>query len=388
MKNLYDVWLAEAFQYIPHAAHALLAHFVIAENIYNAKDKEIDEILYNTSGVGPKTNGQLKKRDVSMAKDIINLSHQRSVRIITMDDSEYPPELKEIYDPPTVLYAKGRHLEPSQATTCHLEPSQMTTHHLEPSPIAAQAARPTRIAVVGARKATAYGKWAALETGKYLAECGAVTVSGMAYGIDAYAHRGALDGKGITVAVLGNGPDICYPSSQKSLMSEILLNGTIVSEFPTGSRARPVNFPRRNRIISGLSKAVILPEASLDSGSLITAEFALDQGREVFAFPGNINSIYSQGTNKLIKEGAAPVISIEKLSDDLGIVNKAYNKKIQALGKDENEMFLLIKKKGINSIDGLTRNSSISPGNIMGLLTVLELKGMIHIENGKINIAI
>ena len=214
------------------------------------------------------------------------------MRIIDIDDSEYPQKLKELEkNIPKRLYCLGK------------------TNLLNK----------LCCAVVGSRKASGYGKWAAYNSGKKLAENGIVTVSGMAYGCDAAAHEGALDAGGDTIAVLGCGLDICYPSQNRQLRERIIKNGLLVSEYPLGTKPLSYHFPNRNRIISGLSKMVIVAEASLSSGSLITAEFALEQNREVAVFPGNITNIGCMGGNKLIQEGAYMIVSFNDLLENLGI---------------------------------------------------------------------
>ncbi len=234
------------------------------------------------------------------------------IRQVGIRDREYPELLKYIPDPPEVLYYAGD---------------------------IALASKPA-IAVVGARKATSYGRWAAYGFAKKLAEYEIVVVSGMAYGIDSFAHKGAVENDGKTIAVLGCGVDICYPDSNQPLRERILNEGLILSEYEPGTPPMPFRFPLRNRIISGLCIGVIIAEAGLASGSLITAERAAEQGRYIYALPGNINSIYSFGTNKLIKDGATPLIVFDDIIDELGIARKAPAKALKIrLGKDEREIF-------------------------------------------------
>ena len=203
---------------------------------------------------------------------------------INIDSKYYPKQLKKIYDPPLKLYVLGNK----------------------------QLLKGKGIAIVGARKATEYGKKIALQISKELSQIGINIISGLAIGIDTYAHLGTLHEEciGKTIAVLGSGLDKIYPKENIELARRIVKSGgCIVSEYPVGRSASKLNFPQRNRIISGLSKSVLVVEASEKSGSLITADFALEQGREVFAVPGDINKETSKGTNELIKQGAKIVTS-------------------------------------------------------------------------------
>lgn len=199
----------------------------------------------------------------------------RGIRLVAWYDAAYPAKLKEIFNPPALLYCRGR-----------------------------LAADGRRIAVVGARLATPYGKSVAQAIARALAACGVEIVSGAARGIDAAAHRGALDARGGTVAVLGCGVDVAYPAENKRLLDEIAERGAVVSEYAPGTRPNAKFFPARNRIISGMADGVVVAEAALKSGALITAEFALSEGRDVFAVPGSVFSPASQGCHRLIQQGA------------------------------------------------------------------------------------
>ena len=202
------------------------------------------------------------------------------IQILSIKNPQYPLLLKQIYDPPKILYVLGN----------------------------IDILNNLSIAIVGCRDASKYGKICAKYFAYNLASKGINIVSGLAKGIDSFSHIGAIDAKGKTIAVIGSGLDVIYPKENEILAKQILKNGgTIISEYPLGTKPNKNNFPARNRIISGLSRGVIIVEAKEKSGSLITANFALEQGREVFAVPGNINSINSIGTNNLIKDGAIPV---------------------------------------------------------------------------------
>lgn len=289
------------------------------------------------------------------------MTKENQIIKVKICEEDYPPMLKTLKDPPDYLYYTG------DISLCK-----------EPC-----------IAIVGSRKSTAYGKWVSYNLGKILAEHGVVVVSGMATGIDSESHKGALAGQGKTIAVLGCGPDICYPKNNKIIMESIKKEGLILSEYEPGSHPLPWKFPARNRIISGLSYGVIIVEADMRSGSLITAGHALEQGREVFALPGNIDSIFSSGTNKLIQDGAIPLIDLKDIIRFLGISIEANKRKpnYSKLGKDEVEIIKLLTKHGFLSHDELVVLSGKQAGEVGALLTILELKGEIKIAMGKIQVA-
>jgi DNA processing protein len=213
-------------------------------------------------------------------------------RLVAAGEPNYPASLSEIHDWPPLLYVVGR----------------------------ARLLSAPSIAVVGSRTATAQGMATARAFARALSDAGLSVVSGLALGIDAAAHRGGLDGASASVAVLGTGPDLVYPSTNRALAHELARLGALVSEFPPGLRARPDHFPRRNRIISGLAHGCLVVEAGLDSGSLITARLALEQGREVFAIPGSIHSPVSKGCHLLIKQGAKLVESVDDILEELRFV--------------------------------------------------------------------
>jgi len=248
-----------------------------------------------------------------------------------------------------------------------------------------------KIAVVGARKCSSYGKYAAIGLGRILAENDIVTVSGMARGIDSFAHTGAIDNGGKTIAVLGCGVDICYPPNNKSLYETIKNKGLIISEYPPGTIAKPYMFPLRNRIISGISTAVAVVEAGLKSGSLITAVTAATQGKEVFALPGNINSGFSVGTNKLIQDGATILTDLSEILSCFPNLEKCssaqHNRVELKMGEDELAIYSKVREMGAATCDELCFALGKTPAFITGILTIMEIKGYISYENGKIYIA-
>src|SRR5687767_14236866 len=262
----------------PRAAAKLLERFGSAEAVYRATRAELEQLR-----LPPEAVDSIIARDLlSRAEAELQAVKQLGGDILLLDDGVYPSSLREIYDPPIVLYVKGAWSE------CLGQPC---------------------IGIVGSRRCSTYGQNAAIMLARDLAQRGVTVVSGFARGIDAAAHRGALDGGGRTVAVLGTGIDEVYPRDHKKLAAEILeRGGALVSQFPLSTPPVSENFPYRNRIISGLSLGVVVVEAAENSGSLITARLAIEQNREVFAVPGNITSRNSFGTNYLIKGAGAKLV--------------------------------------------------------------------------------
>jgi len=262
----------------PRAAAKLLERFGSAEAVYGATRAELEQLRMLPEAVDTIIHRELK----SKADAEIGYVRQLGGDLLLLDDGTYPALLREIYDPPIVIYVKGAWSE------CLELPC---------------------VAIVGSRKSSTYGQNAALMLARDLAHRGVTIVSGFARGIDAAAHRGALEAGGRTVAVLGTGIDRCYPRDHEKLASDILnSNGALVTQFPLGTPPVSENFPYRNRIISGLTLGTVVVEAAENSGSLITARLAIEQNREVFAVPGNITSRNSFGTNYLIKGAGAKLV--------------------------------------------------------------------------------
>jgi DNA processing protein len=276
---------------------------------------------------------------------------------VTKGEAQYPWRLCNIKNPPQILYYRG------DIQVCNRR----------------------CLAIVGSRKATQYGRWAAYTMAKRAAEYGVVVVSGMATGVDAEAHRGALDGGGRTIAVLGCGPDVCYPASNAKLMERIINNGVIVSEYPPGRKPFGGQFPVRNRIISGLSEAVVVAEAGIKSGSLITVGWALEQNKDVYAVPGPINNVNSYGTNKLIQDGAMPIISVDEVLTVMGLTGRLIEEGYKdVLGQDEKNLLELIVAGGDVTIDELCYKTGKSAGQVAALVSLLEIKGIIIADGMKI----
>lgn len=288
----------------------------------------------------------------------IENARRLDMRIITLFDKEYPEPLSHIDSPPPLLYSRG-----------------------DPIPEDRFA-----IAMVGSRKMSEYGRKIASDLSFELASSGLTIVSGLARGIDTASHSGALKAGGRTIAVLGCGLDMCYPSENGKLMAAVAESGCVLSEFRLGTQPFRENFPKRNRIISGLSLGVLVVEATTRSGSLITARFALEQGKDVFAVPGNITSANSDGTNKLIKMGAKPVQNsqdvLEEISSQIkGLLHSAESP-LNSAGRldinDEEKAICNILGSGSKHIDNISRELSIPAARLSGLLLGLEMKGVVR----------
>ena len=342
----------------PIGCRRLLESFGSPEGIFSAAAKELAKI----PGIREKTisfiTTQARHLDISSQLRWIK---ENKIKLLTPADAGYPPNLINIYDPPFLLYVKGELKEEDEKA----------------------------VAIVGTRRCTIYGKITARRLARDIARQGITIVSGMARGIDTAAHQGALEVSGRTVAVLGCGLDIVYPRENRKLMEEISRSGAVISEFPPGTRPEARNFPRRNRIISGLSLGVVVVEAPSHSGALITADFALEQGREVFAVPGNISGPYSKGTNRLIKEGAK---LIEKDSDVLEELNLFFSgenepqKSLLDLSEEEKEVFQQLSQE-LRHIDELIKECSFPPGKVGEILMKLQIKGLVRELPGKMFVA-
>lgn len=281
------------------------------------------------------------------------------ITVLTPEDPRYPEALREIFDPPEKLYCVG-------------DLSLLNK---------------TSVAVVGSRKCTEYGRSCTMELARKLSTNNICVVSGLAMGIDSFAHLGALEGPGSTIAVLGGGIENIFPKNNRHLREQIASQGLIISEHPGDYNPRTYDFPKRNRIISGLCETTVVVEAAEKSGSLITAEFAMDQNRNVYAVPGNITSTYSQGTNRLIKEGAYPLINFHDIIHDLGIVPKEEEEVQNMLGADEKKIYDLINRWGEVSKFYIYQESGFTEETTTGILMILEMKGLIKSSLGKIYIA-
>ncbi|KUG21604.1 rossmann fold nucleotide-binding protein smf [hydrocarbon metagenome] len=298
----------------------------------------------------------------------LELLDKNKINIITCHDELYPPRLMNIYDRPPLMYVRG---------------------DLNRDDI--------NIAIVGSRMASSYGKYTTERISRELALKGLTIVSGMARGIDSTAHRGAIAAHGRTIAILGSGLDIIYPPENKKLFDDIIQNGAVISEFPLGTPPRSANFPTRNRIISGMCCGVVIVEAGEKSGSLITAKLALEQGREVFAVPGSIDSAGSRGTNKLIKQGAILIESVDDILEEIipqieitiplksphvSCSEKVNQECHEILTGFDQKIFDSISKGRIH-IDDIISTTGLPSAGILSVLTNMELRGIVEQHPGK-----
>lgn len=314
-----------------------------------------EENLRHIKGIKPEVIEKIicERKNHNLEQLLLNLD-KYNIRATTIFDNDYPEKLHNIDNKPLILYSKGIIKEEDNMS----------------------------IGIVGSRKATAYGKWACSRFAKELTNLGVTIVSGLASGIDAIAHQTTIEAGGRTIGVLGNGLDVVYPKSNYNLYNEISNSGVLLSEFPLGTKPYAFNFPQRNRIISGLSLGIIVIEAKEKSGSLITAHHALEQGKEVFALPGNINSIYSGGTNKLIKDGARPLLNIEDIIEEIYELQvkidlkKTEQMDYSSLSPTELKVVKIIEEGPVHC-DILSIKTGLNISTITSILTILELKGII-----------
>lgn len=243
------------------------------------------------------------------------------------------------------------------------------------------------VAVVGSRKCTAYGVTVAGNIGEKAAQQGVTIVSGLARGIDTAGHKGVLKQGGRTIAVLGGGTRCYYPAENRVLQQEIAKTGLLLSEHPADYMARKYDFPQRNRIISALSESIVVVEAPNRSGALITAESGIEQGKNIYAVPGNITSFYSFGTNKLIRDGAVPLILLDDLFTDLGINPFQDKGRFADLGKAEKKVLSVIRQGGEMTMEQICHQSDMKPSEISSIMTILEMKGIIFSSMGKFFVA-
>jgi DNA processing protein len=332
--------------------------------------------LEQTAGLNHKTARNIKDfRDWDRARAESARAEREGVSIVTVKDPGYPEHLRRIYDHPPLLYIKG-------------------TLQADDVPVA----------VVGSRNASPYGRYVTDRLCRELAHRGVTVVSGLARGIDTCAHRGALAGRGRTIAVMGCGIDVIYPLENRKLHGEIIASGAVVSELPFGTEPDRPHFPARNRIISGLSLGVLIVEAGEKSGSLITARCALDQGREVFAVPGSIDLPGSRGTNKLLRQGAKLVESVEDILEEIlpqlehppaapqrqksehasmPGSHAAPARGREDLTEKESRLLGFVTEKPLDA-DTIINRSGLAAAEVLAVLLSLELKGHILQLPGKL----
>ena len=358
----YYIWLTLALGFSSPKPKALSAIYGDIAEFYSGGERE-----WRLSGVlSDKDITALSSTPLSKAYEVIQSCTALNISLVSLDEPNYPGKLTEIYDPPAVLYFKGRLPEFDNRLS---------------------------IAVVGTRSATAYGKMTSHVIAGSLAKVGVIVISGGAVGIDSLSHTAALEAGGVTVCVLGCGINYPYLNSNLKLRQNIAARGAVVSEYPPDYPPGKFTFPERNRIISGLSDGVLVVEAGVKSGSLITAREAIEQGRDVFAVMGNITSPYSLGTNALIKDGAVPVtdftdiisyypsFGIEGEPDDMIEKIPVHKTDIDVSGEAA-KVYEIITAEPIH-IDSITSAAGLPVKNVLRALTELELEGLVAADKGR-----
>lgn len=336
----------------PARLRALLDCFGSVEAAWHAPTEELLEIGLDRRSVA---NLSAARKTLNLQAELDRLA-EAGVQALTWDSPDYPINLRNIPDPPPVIYVRGE-LTPEDDWA---------------------------VAVVGTRRASVYGKEAARQLSSDLVANGVTVVSGLAAGIDSVAHQAALDGGGRTIAVLGSGVDVVYPEQNQRMADQIVRQGALVSEYPLGTRPERGNFPPRNRIISGLALGVIVVEAGARSGALITADFAADQGRDVFAIPGSIFQRSCEGANRLIQDGARAVLSVADVLEELNLAQVSQQAEVRAAvptTPTERALLDLLSAEPIH-VDELGRATDLSAAAVASTLALLELKGLARQAGG------
>lgn len=387
----YWIWFSQLAKLTNGQKWQLLRHFRDPEEIYLSNEESFEGM----DGVTEAMKKALEDKELFQAEQILEACRSKGIRLLTVADREYPSRLRNTFDPPMVLYFCGK------------------LPDWETVPV---------VGIVGTRKATPYGCRTAKRYGYQIAACGALVVSGAADGIDAMAMQGVLDSGNPVVGILGCGVDIVYPKKNQQLFEKVLERGCLISEYPPRSPAVAWHFPQRNRIISGMSNALLVVEAPEESGAMITARYAMEQGRDIYAVPGNVDSPYCAGSNALLREGAAPALSgwdvvKEYASDFPGKITKAeppreenlvaqqplipklsrgessaadkksidkidnstysvVNKPAPALNQEEQEVLARIQKEP-KSVDALIEELPLPSGTVRAILTRLVIKGLL-----------
>jgi len=337
----------------PAKIQALLNHFGDLQSAWHAREEQLRRIGFDKRAID---SFLTTRTEIDLDRSLADVQ-SIGVSLLTWQSDTYPSYLREIDGAPPLLYVHGSLEEIDRWA----------------------------VAVVGTRRLTSYGRQVTQELVTGLVLNGVTIVSGLARGIDAIAHKAALDHGGRTIAVLGSGPDCIYPPENRSLARQIVNGrGAVISEYGLGVQPEAKNFPPRNRIISGLSLGVIVVEAGQRSGASITARFALDQGRDVFAVPGNINSPASVGTNRLIQQGAKLVTSVDDVLEELNLAMVLEHSAVQlALPETEDESAILgrLSAQPVH-VDELSRTTGLTSSVVSSTLTLMELKGMVRQVGG------
>ncbi len=337
---------------------ALLKHFGQARLAWEASPAALRE-----AGLGPTLLERLL--EVRQRVDLDRVWERiraLGIEVLTWEDEGYPSRLREIEQPPPVLYVRGTLSEEDRWA----------------------------VAVVGTRRVTSYGRQVAEEIASFLAQNGVTVISGLARGVDAVAHRAALKAGGRTLAVLGSGVDRIYPPEHRALAEEIISRGALLSDYAPGTPPEGSNFPPRNRIISGLSMGVVVVEAGESSGALITAEFAADQGREVFAVPGTIFAPQSKGTNRLIQQGAHPVLHPRDILDVLNldrVQHQRVARRVLPADAVETQLLDALRQEPLH-VDEIRRQTGLPIEKVTATLIMMELKGLVRQVGGMHYVAV
>lgn len=339
----------------PRLQQLLVARFDSPAGVFAASGSELSAV----NGIGPKLLAAISEtRQSDEAERELTRCRELGVEILHLDSPRYPPMLAEICDAPYVLYCRGEIVEQDQLA----------------------------VAIVGSRRCTLYGRQQAERLAGALARAGMTVISGLARGIDAAAHRGALNAGGRTIAVAATGLAQVYPPEHVELAGDISQQGAIVTESPLHREPIPRLFPQRNRLISGLSLGVIVIEASQKSGSLHTARHAMEQGREVFALPGRIDSLASVGSHNLIRDGATLIRGVEDVLDELGPLTRPVQTETSEEVRTPRELTLNDQERHVvnligsepSHLDEIMRSTNLDPSRVLATLTVLEMKHLVR----------
>jgi len=366
MEVLYELWLQSICGFEPEKVEKAAVLFEGEGNRFSSAEKDIQKLKQN--GLGADIVKRISDPKIfALAKEIECYCKENNIRIITWKSQEYPEFLRHINTPPRILFAKGQIISLDDKLA---------------------------VSVVGCRKPTVQGKSIARQIGRNLAENGIVTVSGMAEGIDAEAHRGALDAGGKTIAVLAGSVDTIYPKSNEKLYYEIIKNGTIISERPPGTVVKRYFYQQRNRIVVGLSHGTVVVEGKEKSGTSITARLAVDNNRDVFAVPGNPLVWQAGLPNRIIGEGGIVVDKIERVSEYYKDISPEFfdmyqnektegkNKTEKFSGDDEKILKVIIESGGVSDGEELMEKCGIAPSVLNSKLTILCIKGVLRQESG------
>ena len=350
---LYWLWITNIKGISDKKVDVLLEFFSSPKEVFYSSFEHF-KLLFNTEKFSEEDYNLLEKsKNYEKILSYVKKLEEHNIDFSIFGEEHYPKSLEKIYNPPKVLYFRGNKINDN-----------------------------IKIGIVGSRNCSQYGKSIAEYFGYELSQYGVTVVSGMARGIDTYAHKGAIKANKETIAVLGCGLNVCYPKENYGIMNSIKENGTILSEYHYNSPPNQWNFPNRNRIISGISNGILVIEAAEKSGSLITADFGLEQGKDIFAVPGKILDKYSKGTNNLIKQGAKIVTDIEDILEEYvtRIIKEEKQIKPQfslnELNENEKRIFSNINIEPIG-IDDLYNSNDINIRELLNILTKLEFKGLI-----------